>query len=189
VTAADEHRAHAPAPSAVRVALVTASDSRTEADNEGGLLLRSLADEAGLKVISEQLLRENPVLLREAVAALASGGAVDAVLVIGKPASPRAIARPTPRARCPAPPVEGFGELFRCCRSRDRPGRDAVARGRGRRARAVFCCPSLAPNGWPARLIIPGCRTRWPARRSSHSRRTVTVTSTPHRRPRAHHDR
>ena len=52
---AEEHRARGPALATLRVAIVTASDSRTEATNDGGRLIRTLCDEAGLTVVAEAL--------------------------------------------------------------------------------------------------------------------------------------
>lgn len=108
-----EHKGHSPAPGTVRVALVTASDSRTAADNEGGAVLRRLAEQAGFTIADESLLREEPESLRARVAALVASGAVDAVLVTGGTGL-------SPRDRTPEAVgglferrLEGFGELFR----------------------------------------------------------------------------
>jgi molybdenum cofactor biosynthesis protein B len=111
--AVSEHKAHAPSPGDVRVAVLTASDSRTRADDEGGQLLRRLSREAGFSVADEALLREEPAELRAHVAALAASGRVDAVLVTGgtglapRDRSPEAIGALFERR------LDGFGELFR----------------------------------------------------------------------------
>jgi|SRR5215471_8786355 len=111
--AADEHRAHAPASSALRVAILTASDSRTPSTNEGGTLLRALAEEAGLVVVGEALLREDPGALRDHVAGLVKAGGVEAVLVTGgtglgpRDHTPEAVGALFERR------LDGFGELFR----------------------------------------------------------------------------
>jgi molybdenum cofactor biosynthesis protein B len=108
-----EHKALSPTPSTLRVALLTASDSRTGADDEGGRVLRQLAAEAGFAVVGEALLREEPAALREHVAALAASGTVDAVLVTGgtglapRDRTPEAIGALFERR------LDGFGELFR----------------------------------------------------------------------------
>ena len=75
------HKSLSPSAAAVRVALVTASDSRTPDTNEGGRVLRRLIEDAGFTVASETLLAEEPAALREAVARLA--GDADAVIVTG----------------------------------------------------------------------------------------------------------
>jgi molybdenum cofactor biosynthesis protein B len=113
IGAAGSHKAAAPPPSKIRVALVTASDSRTPATNEGGRLLRRLVEEAGFTVVDELLLVEDPPVLRDRVASLARPEIVDAVLITGgtgiapRDRTPEAI-DPLYERRLP-----GFGELFR----------------------------------------------------------------------------
>jgi molybdenum cofactor biosynthesis protein B len=108
-----EHKAHSPSRAGVRVALVTASDSRTAADDEGGRLLRHLSQEAGFTVAGAAILREEPAALRAHVAALVASGTVDAVLVTGgtglapRDATPEALGPLFERR------LQGFGELFR----------------------------------------------------------------------------
>ena len=108
-----EHKARSPAPSEVRIAILTASDSRTPDTNEGGRTLRRAVEAAGFQVVFEALMSEEPAALREQVAALARGGEADAVLVTGgtgiapRDRTPDAIA-PLFERRLP-----GFGELFR----------------------------------------------------------------------------
>ena len=108
-----EHKAHSPSPAGVRVALLTASDSRPVGDNEGGRVLRALTEEAGFTVAGEALLREDEAALRAHVAALAASGTVDAVLITGGTGlAPR---DRTPEALGPLfeRRLDGFGELFR----------------------------------------------------------------------------
>jgi len=105
------HKALSPSAAAVRVALVTASDSRTPDTNEGGHLLRRLIEESGFSVTSDNLLAEEPAALREAVARLA--GDADAVIVTGgtgigpRDRTPDAVGALFERR------LPGFGELFR----------------------------------------------------------------------------
>jgi len=110
---AGEHKARSPQAAAIRVALVTASDSRTPANNEGGRLLARLFTEAGFTVVEELLLIEDPTEMRARVAALARPEVADAVLVTGgtgfgpRDRTPEAVS-PLFEQRLP-----GFGELFR----------------------------------------------------------------------------
>jgi molybdopterin adenylyltransferase len=105
------HKSLAPPAAAVRVALVTASDSRTPDTNEGGRLLRRLIEEAGFAVTSDSLLAEEPTALREAVARAARES--DVIIVTGgtgigpRDRTPDAVG-PLFDRRLP-----GFGELFR----------------------------------------------------------------------------
>jgi molybdenum cofactor biosynthesis protein B len=112
----EEHKSYAPGAARIRVALLTASDSRTRGDHgddQGGRLLRELCLEAGFTVGDDALLREEPEALRAHVAALAASGAADAVLVTGgtglspRDRTPEAIGALFERR------LEGFGELFR----------------------------------------------------------------------------
>jgi molybdenum cofactor biosynthesis protein B len=108
-----EHKTRSPAPAALRVALVTASDSRVAADDEGGRVLRELAEAAGFQIVGAALLREEPAELGAHVAALAASGAVDAVFVTGgtgiapRDRTPEAVGALFERR------LPGFGELFR----------------------------------------------------------------------------
>ena len=105
------HKGLSPTAASLRVALVTASDSRTPDTNEGGRLLRRLIEEAGFTVASEVLLAEEPAALRDAVGRLARDS--DAVIVTGgtgigpRDRTPDAIGALFERR------LPGFGELFR----------------------------------------------------------------------------
>jgi len=106
-----DHRARGPAAASVRVALVTASDSRTPDTNDGGRVLRRLVEEAGFQVTSDDLLAEEPAALRDTVARLARES--DAVIVTGgtgiapRDRTPDAVGALFDRR------LPGFGELFR----------------------------------------------------------------------------
>ncbi|HEY6477403.1 MAG TPA: molybdenum cofactor biosynthesis protein B [Polyangia bacterium] len=111
--AAGEHKAKSPAPASIRVALVTASDSRTPATNDGGRLLARLFAEAGFTVVEELLLVEDLTEMRARVGALARLDVADAVVVTGGTGlGPR---DRTPEAVSPLfeQQLPGFGELFR----------------------------------------------------------------------------
>ncbi len=97
----------------VRVAIVTLSDTRTAADDEGGALLRSLLEAAGFMVVAQKIEREDLEGVRMAVAKLARREDVDAVITTGGTGlAPRDI---TIQAIEPLidKPVPGFGEAFR----------------------------------------------------------------------------
>ena len=105
------HKELSPSAGSLRVALVTASDSRTPDTNEGGRVLRRLIEEAGFAIASEILLAEEPAALRDTVARLA--GESDAVIVTGgtgigpRDRTPDAVGALFERR------LPGFGELFR----------------------------------------------------------------------------
>jgi molybdenum cofactor biosynthesis protein B len=105
------HKGLSPPAASLRVALVTASDSRTPDTNEGGRVLRRLIEEAGFTVASEVLLAEEPAALRDAVVRLAADS--EAVIVTGgtgigpRDRTPEAVGAVFERR------LPGFGELFR----------------------------------------------------------------------------
>lgn len=95
------------------VATVTASDTRTEADDEGGRLLRELLAAAGLTLGTHEIVREDLETLRARIAALAEVDGVHAVVVTGGTGiGPRDV---TVEAIAPLfdKTIEGFGEAFR----------------------------------------------------------------------------
>jgi molybdenum cofactor biosynthesis protein B len=107
------HRSLAPSATAIRVAIVTASDSRTPVTNEGGRVLRATLEQAGFAIASDQLVTEEPDRLRDTVAALVRAGSADAVVVTGgtglapRDRTPEAVGALFERR------LPGFGELFR----------------------------------------------------------------------------
>jgi molybdenum cofactor biosynthesis protein B len=106
-----EHKHHAPSPARVRVAVVTVSDTRTEATDEGGRIARDLAGGAGFEVVSKVILRDEPADVAAHVRALA--GRADAILLTGgtglssRDTTVEALAASFDKT------IDGFGELFR----------------------------------------------------------------------------
>ena len=88
---AQEHRSLAPAPGLVKIFIMTASDSRTPETNQGGRLVKELAQAAGFVIAGESLLPDDRDALRAAVAELCAREAADVILLTG----------------------DGYGELFR----------------------------------------------------------------------------
>jgi molybdopterin adenylyltransferase len=103
----DGERAH------VRVLTVTVSDTRTEADDEGGARLRGLLADAGFSVVGHRIVRDEPASLRALLDEVHSGDLADAVITTGGTGiAPRdstlEALEPLFEKR-----VDGFGELFR----------------------------------------------------------------------------
>src|SRR6185295_3396514 len=67
----------------VRVGTVTASDTRTLENDEGGRLLGELCQAAGFEVVTHSIVREEPEALRGAALGLLARPDVDAVIVTG----------------------------------------------------------------------------------------------------------
>ncbi len=105
-----EHRSEA--PRTLKVFVVTASDSRGEAEDSSGAFLREAAAAAGHEVVGYRLVKDEPAQLREALQAAAAAGA-DAVLVNGgtgiaaRDRTYEAVAGMLEKR------LDGFGELFR----------------------------------------------------------------------------
>src|SRR2546422_11396073 len=93
--AVEEHKAHA--PKSVKCAVITISDSRTEATDESGKILRQLVLEAGHKVLFTAVVKDDAKAIEEAVEQAA--WTCDAIVTNGGGgAGPRGRADETPEA-------------------------------------------------------------------------------------------
>jgi molybdenum cofactor biosynthesis protein B len=106
----EDHRRAAPA--CVRVFVVTASDTRSEADDESGAFLRAAIGAAGHEVAGYRLVRDEPDELRAALASAAEAGA-DAVVVNGGTGISARDRTYEAVAALLEKRLDGFGELFR----------------------------------------------------------------------------
>jgi len=107
----EEHRAAAPAR--VRCAVITVSDTRTEATDASGKAIANLLAGAGHLVSARQIVPNDAVRIREAVAAAVAAPDVDVVITTGGTGITR---RDTTFEVVTAlfdKPIHGFGELFR----------------------------------------------------------------------------
>src|ERR1700733_15598081 len=77
-----EHKAEA-AGIVAGCAIITLSDTRTEADDKSGQAIRRLVTTAGHKVVEYHLIRDEPELLDALLAKMLARGDVDAVLTNG----------------------------------------------------------------------------------------------------------
>lgn len=97
----------------VRVAAVTVSDTRTEADDEGGARLRERLEAAGFEVSFRAIVKDEPEQLRALFARVCDGDLADAIVTTGGTGiAPRdrtyeAVARLLEKT------LDGFGEAFR----------------------------------------------------------------------------
>lgn len=121
-----EHRKEADARALVRCAIVTVSDSRTEATDESGALMRRLIEEAGHQVSAYALLKNDEAAVREHVRGLAALSDVDAVLITGGTglgSRDRTVEAVRPLFDKEMP---GFGEIFRMVSFTDQVGTAAI---------------------------------------------------------------
>jgi len=120
------HRADADKRAPVSCALLTVSDSRTEATDESGALMRRLVEEAGHTVADYTLLRNQDAAVRAHVQALVVRADVDAVLISGGTglgSRDRTVEAVRPLFDKELP---GFGEIFRMVSFNEQVGTAAI---------------------------------------------------------------
>jgi molybdopterin adenylyltransferase len=106
----EEHRREA--PRTIRLFVVTASDTRGEAEDQSGAWLKAAAAQAGHELAGYRVVKDEPALLRAALAEAAAARA-DAVVVnggtgiAGRDRTYEAVAGLLEKR------LDGFGELFR----------------------------------------------------------------------------
>lgn len=105
-----DHQEHAK-DTPVRCAVITVSDTRTEATDTSGRFIRTALEEAGFAVARATIVPDEPARIRALIDALA--GSVDAVLLNGGTGiSARDQTVDVLQGRIEKP-LPGFGELFR----------------------------------------------------------------------------
>lgn len=141
---AHEHRAKGPAK--LKVAILTLSDTRTEATDESGRILREAFLAAGHEVVAQRILKDDPDPVRAQIVAWADEGTVDVVVTTGGTGiAPRDHAYEVVSGLLDKT-LDGFGELFRRL-SWDEVGTAAMlsrAIGGVRGKTAVFALPGSA---------------------------------------------
>lgn len=120
------HRTEAGSRPPVACALLTVSDSRTEATDESGALMQRLVTDAGHRVVAYALLRNDEAAVREHVRALTQRDDVDAVLITGGTglgSRDRTVEAVRPLFEKEMP---GFGEIFRVLSFQEQVGTAAI---------------------------------------------------------------
>jgi molybdenum cofactor biosynthesis protein B len=96
----------------IRVATITVSDTRTEADDEGGRKLRALLEASGFTLAPHAIVKDDPDDLRQAIERLATD-ATDAIVTTGGTGiAPRDQTYEAVSALLEKK-LDGFGEAFR----------------------------------------------------------------------------
>jgi len=106
----EQHRKDA--PRSVRVAVVTASDSRGEAEDTSGAFLRAAASAAGHEVVFYRVVKDEPDAIRAAIADALAASA-EAVLVNGGTGITARDRTYEAVSGLLEKRLDGFGELFR----------------------------------------------------------------------------
>jgi molybdenum cofactor biosynthesis protein B len=113
VVAVDEHKGFAPAPSEVRVFVVTASDSRTPETNHGGGLVAELARAAGFVIAGERLVADDVDAIQATVGGVVARAEADAILLTGGTGLARRDSTVEAVQGLLEKRIDGYGELFR----------------------------------------------------------------------------
>lgn len=106
----EEHKARAPRYASVFV--VTCSDTRTEATDEGGRFIRNRLADLGHVLAGSAIVRDEPALIIETLSKARAAGAQVVLLTGGTGLSSRDRTFEAVSAQI-ARPLPGFGELFR----------------------------------------------------------------------------
>lgn len=97
----------------LNIAVLTVSDSRTEADDKSGNWLKQAVEETGHQCVDKQIVKDDIYQIRAAVSHWIANAEIDVVLstggtgVTGRDGTPEAIAPLLDKE------IEGFGEMFR----------------------------------------------------------------------------
>lgn len=152
-----EHRAAA--PESLGFAALVISDTRTEADDTAGPLIRERVEAAGHRLEQSLIVPDHPAEIRSAVRAFLGDPQIDVVVTTGGTGfSPRDV---TLEAVSPLfdHDVPGFGELFRALSFEEVGSAAMLSRAAAGLvgAKAVFCLPG-SPKAVALgleRLILP----------------------------------
>ncbi len=137
----------------LRIAVLTISDSRTEADDKSGNWLRDAVAEAGHQVVEKTIVPDDIYQVRAVVSRWIADPALQVVVstggtgVTGRDSTPEAVAPLLDKQ------IEGFGELFRQLSFEEIGASTLQSRCIGGLANAtfVFCLPGSSG----------ACRTGW----------------------------
>jgi molybdenum cofactor biosynthesis protein B len=135
------------------IAIVTVSDSRTEADDNSGGLLKEKAKAAGHRVVGKEIVPDDVYLMRAVFSRWIADPGVQVILstggtgITGRDSTPEAIA-PLLDKR-----IEGFGELFRSASLEEIGTSTVQSRALAGLANGtlIFCLPGSSG----------ACRTAW----------------------------
>lgn len=137
----------------LNMAVLTVSDTRTEADDKSGNLLRDRAEAAGHRVVAKEIVADDVYQLRALVSRWIADPRIQVVLatggtgITGRDSTPEAIAPLLDKQ------IDGFGELFRSLSFEEIGTSTIQSRAIAGLANAtfVFCLPGSSG----------ACRTAW----------------------------
>lgn len=157
------HRAEGDTLAALGCAIVTVSDSRTEATDESGALMKRLIEGAGHRVADYALFKNDESAVREHVRFLVVREDIDAILLTGGTglgSRDRTVEAVRPLIEKELP---GFGELFRVVSFQEQVGTAAIlsrALAGGSRGKLIVSMPGskAAVELALTRVLLPELR-------------------------------
>ena len=157
------HRAEGDTLTALGCAVVTVSDSRTEATDESGALMKRLIEGAGHRVADYALFKNDESAVREHVRFLVVREDIDAILLTGGTglgSRDRTVEAVRPLIEKELP---GFGELFRVVSFQEQVGTAAIlsrALAGGSRGKLIVSMPGskAAVELALTRVLLPELR-------------------------------
>ena len=152
-----EHKHHA--PRSVACFVVTSSDSRSEASDESGQLIRALLEEAGHPIAGSALIKDEPLALRAVLEQRAPEAHAQAVIISGGTGLSRRDTTVETLEALLEKRLPGFGELFRFLSFQEIGTAAMMSRAVAGsfKGMAVFALPGSPAAGRLAltRLILP----------------------------------
>jgi molybdopterin adenylyltransferase len=138
---------------ALRIAVLTVSDSRTEANDSSGNLLKKRAEAAGHQVVAKEIVRDDVYQMRAVFSRWIADPNVQVVLstggtgITGRDSTPEAVTPLFDKQ------IEGFGELFRSLSFEEIGASTVQSRALAGLANGtfIFCLPGSSG----------ACRTAW----------------------------
>ena len=108
-----EHKAQS--PTSIRCAVVTVSDTRTEATDTGGKAIATLLVEAGHELVAKRILRDEPMLVQQLILGLIADeeARVQAIITTGGTGITSRDSTYEAVIALFEKQLDGFGELFR----------------------------------------------------------------------------
>jgi molybdenum cofactor biosynthesis protein B len=104
---------HRPSATAVRCAILTISDTRSEATDTSGRAIRELLQDAGHVVVDHRIVRDEPADISLAIASWAAGGDIRLIITTGGTGISRRDSSVEAITSLFSIDLPGFGELFR----------------------------------------------------------------------------
>jgi molybdopterin adenylyltransferase len=153
----EEHKHQA--PTSVRCFVITSSDSRTEANDASGTLIRELLGQSGHLVVGHAIIKDEPAALRALLDGDAPRAGARVVLISGGTGLGRRDTTVETLAPLLEKRLDGFGELFRALSFQEIGSAAMMSRAVAGtyRGMAVFALPGSpgAARLALSRLILP----------------------------------